>query len=288
MKKSLTHMLYHVLVIIVSAGIALSLPEIIRYITRKVLLYWSFIENEESFLISAEIATAVILIVLVNAAVRNWKTRKLSHVAGTAGLVAAAPPESMLAKLRGRKMKEKHGMGRSVMLISSTGYRTFTDPTADLHEVLRNCRDAKIMLLDPLKDGVAARAKSLGDPAVTPERFRDQIIRSIDFLKGLKACQKNIRLKLYQEAPLVKLGVLGDYLWLKHYPTGLNVRKMPEYVFKHDRDASLFNLFYQYFVGRWLDPNVPEYDLDTDELIYRNKTGNEVRRVKFNDVVMEF
>ncbi|HEY6012149.1 MAG TPA: hypothetical protein VIX18_11835 [Nitrospirota bacterium] len=288
MKKNLTHMLYHVLVIILSAGIALSLPEIIRYITRKVLLYWSFIENEESFLISAEITAAIILIILVNSTVRHWRNRKLSQTARAAGLVTAAPPTSLLAKMQGRKLKKAQGMGRSIMLISSTGYHTFTDPDADLHGVLKNCRDAKIMLLDPLKDGVTARARSLGDPAITPERFRDQIIRSIDFLKGLKACQKNIRLKLYQDPPLVKLGVLGDYLWLKHYPTGLNVRKMPEYVFKHDQDGSLFNLFYQYFVGRWLDPNVPEYDLDTDELIYRNKTGNEVRREKFNDVVMEF
>lgn len=288
MKKNLTHILYHVFVIILSAGIALSLPVTIQYLTRKVLLYWSFIENEELFLVSAEITAAIILIVLVNAVVRHWRTRKLSHMAKTAGLVAAAPATSLLAKMQGKKLKEKEGMGRSVMLISSTGFRTFTDPAADLHQVLRNCREARIMLLDPLKDGVTARAKSLGDPAVTPERFRDQIIRSIDFLKGLKACQKNIRLKLYREAPLAKLGILGDYLWLQHYPTGLNARTMPEYVFKHDQTGGLFNLFYQYFVSRWFDPNIPEYDLDTDELIYRNKTGNEVRREKFNEVVMEF
>jgi hypothetical protein len=288
MKKNLAHILYHVAVIILSAGIALSLPVTIKYLTRKVLLYWSFIENEELFLVSAEIAAAIILIVLVNVIVRHWRNRKLSHIAKTAGLVAAAPATSLLSKMQGKKMKEKQGMGRSVMLISSTGFRTFTDPAADLHHVLRNCRDAKIMLLDPLKDGVTTRAKSLGDPTITPEGFRDQIIQSIDFLKGLKACQKNIRLKLYQDAPLFKLGVLGDYLWLKHYPTGLNVRKMPEYVFKHDQDGSLFNLFYQYFVSRWFDANIPEYDLDTDELVYRNKTGNEVRREKFNEVLMEF
>jgi hypothetical protein len=287
MKKSVTNILYHVFVIILSAGIALSLPVTIKYITRKVLLYWSFVENEELFLVSVEITAAILLIVLVNAIVRHWRTRKLSHMAETAGLVAATPARSLLAKMQGKKLKEKQGMGRSVMLISSTGFRTFTDPAADLHQVLRNCREAKIMLLDPLKDGVTARAKSLGDPAVTPESFRDQIIRSIDFLKGLKACQKNVRLKLYQDPPLVKLGILGDYLWLQHYPTGLNARKVPEYVFKHDQNGSLFNLFYQYFVSRWFDPNIPEYDLDTDEIVYRTKAG-EVRREKFNEVVMEF
>ena len=38
MKKNISHILYHVSVVILSAGIALSLPEIIKYLTRKVLL----------------------------------------------------------------------------------------------------------------------------------------------------------------------------------------------------------------------------------------------------------
>jgi hypothetical protein len=186
-----------------------------------------------------------------------------------------------------KKMKEEHGFGRSVMLIGSTGFWTFTDPAGDLHEVLRNCRDAKIILLDPLKEGVTTRARSLADPGITPEIFREQIIRSIDFLKGLKSLQKNIRLKLCPKVPLVKLIILGDYLCLQHYPTGLNVWKMPEYVLKHAQHGSLFDLFYQYFVNEWFGRDIPEYDLDTDELVYRDKSGNEIKREKFNDVVME-
>jgi hypothetical protein len=288
MKKNATHILYHVFVVVLSAGIALSLPVTIQYIARKVLLYWSFVENEELFLVSTEIAAAVILIVFVNAAVRDMKTRKLSRMAKDAGLACVARATALLARRRLKNLKEEQGFGRNVMIISSTGFRTFADPAGDLHQVLRNCREAKIMLLDPLKDGVTARAKSLADPDITPESFRDQIIRSIDFLKGLKTRQKNIRLKLYQDVPLLKLAILGDYLCLQHYPTGLNVQKMAEYVFKHDQNGSLFNLFYQYFVSRWFDPKIPEYDLDTDELIYRDKAGNEVRREKFNEVVMEF
>lgn len=288
MKKNITHIIYHLSVVVLSAGIALSLPTIIKYVTQKVLTYWSLVENEELFLVSTEIAAAIILIVLVNAVVRTWKTRRLSRLAETAGLVAAAPTTALLAKRQVKKLKEEQGVGRSVMLIGSTGLSTFTGPAGDLHRVLQNCREAKIMLLDPLKDGVTARAKSLGEPDITPEGLQNQIIRSIDFLKGLKARQKNVRLKLYRNVPLLKLGILGDYLFLQHYPTGLNVRKMPEYVFRHDKNGSLFNLFYQYFVNRWLDPAIPEYDLGTDELIYRNKTGKEIRREKFNEIVMEY
>lgn len=288
MNKNAVHILYHISIVVLSAGIALSLPVTIQYITRKVLQYWSLIENEGLFLVATEIAAAIILIIFLNAIVRNWKIRKLSRLAKTAGMVAVAPATALLTRWRMKKLKVKQGFERSVMIISSTGFRSFTDPTGDLHQVLRNCREAKIMLLDPLKDGVTARAKSLADPDITPESFREQIVRSIDFLKGLKAHQKKIRLKLYGGVPLLKLAILGDYLCLQHYPTGLNVRKMPEFVFKHDQNGSLFNLFYQYFVTRWFDTSIPEYDLDTDELIYRDKTGNEVRREQFNDVLMEY
>jgi hypothetical protein len=288
MSKNAQHILYHIAVVLLSAAVALSLPDIARYLTRKVLLYWTFIENEELFLVLTEIFTAVVLIVAINAIVRAWRARQRSQMAAAAGLHHVAPVMTFLPRRQLRKLKEEQGTGRNVMLINSTGFRTFTDPTGDLHRVLRNCREAKIMLLNPLKEGVVTRAKSLADPDITPEGLRDQIIKSIDFLKGLRAQQKNIRVKLYPDVPLLKLAILGDYLCLQHYPSGLNVRRMPEYVFKHDKGGNLFNLFYQYFVTRWLDPAIPEYDLETDDLIYRDKTGNELKREPFNEVVMEF
>jgi hypothetical protein len=288
MKKNMTHIAYHLAVIVISAGIAISLPAMIRYIARKVLVYWSLIENEELFLVAIEVAAAIILILFVNAVVKDWRLRKSAGLAQTAGLADICLEPSLLARRRLRKLKEEQGSGRNIMIIGSTGYRTFTDPSGDLHRVLQNCREAKIMLLDPLKDGVITRAKSLADPHLTPEYFREQTVRSIDFLKGLKDHRKNIRLKLYREAPLLKLAILGDYLFLRHYPAGLNERAMPEFAFKHDRNGGFFDLFYQYFVSQWFDPAIPEYDLDTDELIHRDKAGNEVRREKFNEVVMEF
>jgi hypothetical protein len=287
MKKNMIHMMYHIFVVVLSAGIALSLPVTIKYIAQRILMYWSVVENEEFFLVATEIGAAIVLIVFFNAIIRGWRIRKISRMAKDAGLAGVSRATALLERRRLKKLKEGQGFGRNVMIISSTGFRTFADPAGDMYEVLRTCREAKILLLDPLKDGVTARARSLADPYITPESFRVQIIRSIDFLKGLKAHQKNIRLKLYQDVPLLKLAILGDYLCLQHYPAGLDVRKMPEYVFKHDQNGGLFNLFYQYFVSRWFDPNIPEYDLDTDELVYRDKSGNEMRRQKFNEVVME-
>jgi len=56
---------------------------------------------------------------------------------------------------------------------------------------------------------------------------------------------------------------------------------MPKYVFKHNQNpGGLYSPFYQYFLDKWENPNIPEYDLTTDELIYRDGAGNEVRREK--------
>ena len=58
---------------------------------------------------------------------------------------------------------------------------------------------------------------------------------------------------------------------------------MPEYVFSHNQNSSgFYALFYQFFLNRWNDPEIPEYDFDTEALIYRDKAGNEIKRGKFN------
>jgi hypothetical protein len=202
--------------------------------------------------------------------------------------VVSIAATAFTGRIQLQSMKGKHGFGRPVMLMGSTGFRTFVDPAGNLHEVLRNCREAKIVLLDPLKQGVTARAKSIADPRITPELLREQVIRSIDFLKGLKSRGKDVRLKLRPGAPLVKLAILGDNLYLQHYPTGLYELKMQKYVFRHDQHGILFDHFYQYFVNEWSERDNPEYDLDTDDLVFRDKSGNEVGREKFNDVVMEY
>jgi hypothetical protein len=58
---------------------------------------------------------------------------------------------------------------------------------------------------------------------------------------------------------------------------------MPEYVFGYNQNpGSLYVPFYQYFLKWWHDCKIPEYDLESDELIYRDMAGNEERREKFN------
>ncbi len=281
--KGPAHILYHVALIVLSAAIALSLPKAVEFIARKFLVYWTKVGNEKIFLVSVEIAFAVLLIVVFNYLGRIWKDRRLSRMAQSAGLVFVSSARGFFARRRHRLIKEDHGMARDVMLIGSTGSRTFADEHGEMHNVIKHCRQAKVMLLNPFSEGASIRAKSILDPDITLEHFREQIKKSIDFLKELRAIQKNVRLKLYDEVPFLKMAISGDYIWIRHYHAGIDVQGMPEFVFRHNKNiGSLYETFYEYFLKGWNNPGIPEYDLETDELVYRDQSGNEDRREKFS------
>lgn len=274
---------YHVLVVVLSAGIALSLPSLVSWIARTFLRYWAFIENEKLFLVSVEVVLAVFLIVFFHYLVRSWKHKKIARIANGAGIIDIIPAKGRLARGRVRRLKEKQGSGRDVLIIASTGFRTFAHSSGELHNVLRHCRGAKIMLLNPFAKGALIRAKSLMIPGVTVESFKEQLKESIEFLKGLRAAQRPIKLKLYSDVPFIKLAVLGDYVWAQYYHGGLDVQLMPEYLFQHDqRPGSLYTVFYQFFLMSWEDPHMPEFDFDRDELLYRDEDGNLIKREPFD------
>ena len=279
MLKNLSHLSYHFIVLLLSAAIALSIPHLFSALARNLLTFWAFIENEKIFLVSLELSTAAALILLFNYGRQGWEARRLSRVATSAGLVPQSPFRGFGGWRPAGRLKAKRGIAADLLILGSTGSRTFTGADAELHHALRNCRKARIMLLNPLGEGAVARAWSIPDPEITPDVIRDQIIESIGFLRELRAGQKDIRLKLYPEMPLLKLAILGEHAFLRHYHTGLNVSSMPEYVFSHDGlHGGLYLPLYRYFLSRWNDPAIPEYDLVTDDLVLRDQAGQERQR----------
>jgi len=289
MFKSLARISYHVIVVLLSAALALSLPFVLSTLAGNLLRAWAFIENEKLFLITLEMVAAVLLILFFNDMRRRWEDRRIAKMAKSAGLVLVTPSRGVFAQRRRKKMKKELGYARELMIIGSTGYRSFVEPEGDLLETVGNCREAKIMLLNPFEEGAISRAGSIPDPEITPEVIREQIMQSINFLKGLRAAQKQVRLKLYPDQPLLKLAIVGDYAFLRHYHTGQNVRHMPEYVFRNEqKHGGLYVPLNRYFLSRWQDPGIPEYDLDTDELVYRDRTGSEVRREQFGNIAISY
>lgn len=270
--------LYHIVVVALSAGIALLLPAG----AKQFLSFWSRVEQDRLSLIAVEMTVAVLLIVCLNYFHRSIRDRALASVAAGAGLVSFFPRRTRGAQRRIKQLKEEQSTGRTISVIGSSGHSTFVDQVGGLSSVLDKCLGARIMLVNPYSQEVSARIQAISHPEFTLEKFRKEVQQSIQLLKRLKAMGKAVKLKLYSDSPLIKLVILGDYLWLQHYHADLDVQTMPEYVLRHNRkDHGLFTLYAHYFVQRWESAEIPEYDLDTDELVYRSRTGNKIRRERF-------
>lgn len=270
--------LYHIVIVALSGGIALLLP----VGAKQFLSFWSRVEHDKLSLIALEMTTAILLILVFNYVHRSLRDRGLAKVATGAGLVSFFPRRARGAHNRIKALKEEQGTGRTMMVIGSSGYSTFVDHMGDLSTVLEKCLGANILLVNPYSPETSARIQAIDHPNITLATFREEVRQSIEFLKRLKTIGKAVKLKLYSDPPLVKMVILGDYLWLQHYHADLDVQTMPEYVLRHNRkDHGLYTLYAHYFVQRWESAEIPEYDLETDELVYRGRNGSEIRREPF-------
>jgi hypothetical protein len=270
--------LYHIAIVALSAGIALLLPAG----ARQFLSFWSLVEHDKFSLIAVEMTAAILLMLCLNYIHRSMRDRALAVAATGAGLVSFFPRRAPEAQRRIKTLKEEQGTARTVMVIGSSGSGTLVDQVGNLSSVLDRCLEAKIMLVNPFSQDATARLQALAHPTYDLPAFREEVRQSIALLKRLKAIGKVVKLKLYSDSPLVKLVILGDYLWLQHYHTDLDVQTMPEYVLQRScKDPGLYTLYAHYFMQRWESVEIPEYDLDRDELVYRNRTGQELRRERF-------
>ncbi|MET0515034.1 MAG: hypothetical protein ABW047_06880 [Nitrospiraceae bacterium] len=270
---------FHVVVITLSTGIAWSLPSI----AKAFLVHWSKLEHDHVFLLSIEVAVAIVLIVGLNFIGRSLSDRKLTKIAMEAGLVSFFPNHNRHAEKKIHELRERHGLGRTILAIGSTGYGTFVDNEGEWHAILEKSLQANIMLMNPFSEEARIRARSLVLAGAPAPCFQEELGATLELFRRLKAEGKVLKLKLYADRPHVKMVILGDYLWLQHYHTGIDVKSVPEYVFQYNlKHHGLYTLFSQYFMKRWENPDIPEYDFDTSELVYRTKNGREIRREVFD------
>jgi hypothetical protein len=276
--SGVTGVLYHIVLVALSAGLAVSLPQV----AQTFVTYWSAIERDKVALVTVEVIMSILLIVCINYFRHSLADRRLAETALHAGIRHVFQTGGARARRKIRQLKTGQGRAKNIMVIGSTGYHTFVDPNGDLHTAIWKSLEAKIMLLNPYSEAARTRAMAILNSNVTPQVLVEQVESSIELCKRLKAGQKSVRLKLYSDPPHVKLAILGDVIWLQHYHTGLDVHSMPEYVFaQNHNDYGLYTLFYQYFTKRWENSEIPEYDLETDELVYRASNGSEIRRERY-------
>ena len=146
--KGFAHIFYHIVIVALSAAFVLSLPFTTTFLARTILKYWSFIGNDKVFLISVEMVLAIFFVLLSYYVRRSWKDRRLSNMARATGLVYMTPTHGLFARKRIKRLKERQGIARDIMIVGSTGFRTFVDPRGELHHVVTS----QIILPNPLPD----------------------------------------------------------------------------------------------------------------------------------------
>jgi hypothetical protein len=124
--------LYHIVIVAMSAGIALLLPAG----AGRFLSFWSHVEHDKFSLIAVEMIAAVLLMGCFNYVHRSLRDRALAEAALGAGLVSFFPRRGPQARRRIQALKDEQGTGRSVMVIGSSGAGTLVDQVGDLSSVL--------------------------------------------------------------------------------------------------------------------------------------------------------
>ena len=102
--------LYHIVVVALSAGIALLLPAG----AKQFLSFWSRVEHDLLSLIAVEMTVAILLIACLNYFHRSIRDRALAAVAAGAGLVSFFPRRTRGAQRHIKQLKEEQGTGRTI------------------------------------------------------------------------------------------------------------------------------------------------------------------------------
>ena len=275
---SLRQILIHGAITLLAVAIAFSLPPAARYI---LYVWWPKAEMDANLLLATEIALASTLVLLFNFAKVAWDWRHMVGMARRAALVYAREPASgWLARWRESALVRRLPAARDAFVLTLTGHETFVARDRLLREVLENAYEVRVMLINPVGDGVRKRVESLPSD-VTLLSFHSELEASIAYLAGLRRRGKKVTIKFYDQEPFWKVIVLGDHAWVQHCHAGVALRQQPEYVFalrhRSPREG-LFVPFYIYVLNQWNEAGHPEYDFDTNELVYRDSTGNETGR----------
>lgn len=275
---SLRGILVHGAITLLAVGIAFSLPFAARYILFE---WWPMVESDPNLLLGSEIVLASVLVLVLNLAKVAWDGRYMVAMARNASLVYTR----MSARGWAARWHERRWLGslpavRDAFVLTLTGQDTFVDAASLLRRALADAYELRVMLINPVGEMLKRHAESL--PAdVTVLSLQTEIEASVAFLAELRKRGRKVMLKFYDQLPFWKVAVLGDHAWVQHFHPGVAVNQQPEYVFAlqpRNPRLGLFVPFYVYVLERWTENNHPEYDFDSNELVYRDAAGNEMRR----------
>ena len=274
----LRQILTHGVITMLAVAIAFSLPGIANYILNE---WWPEVQNNANLLLATEVALASVLALLFNLAKIAWDHRQRVLTARLASLVHARNSgSSWWSRRRERALIGQLPAPRDAFALTLTGYDTFVADDSLLRGAIGKAYEIRVMLVNPVGKALRERAESL-PPEITVLTLHTEIKAAIGYLSALRKFGKMVKLKFYDEEPFWKLIVLGDYVWVQHCHSGFAVREQPEFVFAlqhREPRHGLFVPFYMVFLNQWNDARHPEYDFDTNELVYRDASGKETGR----------
>ena len=274
----LRQILTHGVITMLAVAIAFSLPGIANYILNE---WWPEVQNNANLLLATEVALASVLALLFNLAKIAWDHRQRVLTARLASLVHARNSgSSWWSRRRERALIGQLPAPRDAFALTLAGYDTFVADDSLLRGVIGKAYEIRVMLVNPVGKALRERADTL-PPEITVLTLHTEIEATIGYLSGLRKFGKKVNLKFYDEEPFWKLIVLGDYVWVQHCHSGFAVTEQPEFVFAlqhREPRHGLFVPFYMVFLNQWNDARHPEYDFDTNELVYRDASGKETGR----------
>src|SRR5437667_10284107 len=274
----LRQILTHGVITMLAVAIAFSLPGIANYFLNE---WWPEVQNNANLLLATEVALASVLALLFNLAKIAWGQRQRVLTARLASLIyARSAGAGWRWRRRERALIRQLPAPRDAFVLTLTGYDTFVADDSLLRGVIEKAYEIRVMLVNPVGKALQERADSL-PREITVLTLHTEIEATIGYLSGLRKFGKKVKLKFYDEEPFWKLIVLGDYVWVQHCHSGFAVKQQPEFVFAlqhREPRHGLFVPFYMVFLNQWNDARHPEYDFDTNELVYRDASGKETGR----------
>lgn len=265
----------HITLSLLAAGIAFSMPDAAQNVLHQ---WWP--EGNSGLLLVMQVMIAAVLVLLFNIFKIAWDNSRRLKANALASLVHAGESGDRLSWRNHQKMLKGMQQSGEISILSVTGNEMLGKDHCWIRQVLDESNEIRVLLMNPEGQGAYERTRLSTNPEAVREGYRQEIAASIACLETLRNEGKRVSLKFYDAVPFWKMVVAGDYVQVQ-YCYGTVVSEWPEYIFALRKDKprrGLFTPFYVNFLNQWQDRLLPEYDFETQQLVYRDNGGKEIGR----------
>ncbi|MDD3311306.1 hypothetical protein [Pseudodesulfovibrio sp.] len=172
-------------------------------------------------------------------------------------------------------LRNKGMESTDIIIVGATGYNTFVAKDSPLHDSVRSCKGTvRVILAYPFSEGVARRAEQLN---TTPDAYREEIHKTLAYLRDQHFAAACIRIKMYQEAPFWKALFVSDCVWVQQYPPDQHVADAPCFAYFKQMDGNgLYMHHYRRWVRMWNSRRMGAVDLDEGTVSFRYQRADPI------------